>query len=74
MVLNINRQATVSAGADATICESAGSYTISDATAQYATSYLWASSGTGTFDDATLLNPVYTRVLLISLQEVLPLP
>ncbi|MBK7030046.1 MAG: hypothetical protein IPH45_12910 [Bacteroidales bacterium] len=60
MVLNINRQATVNAGADATICETAGTYTLSGAVASYATAYLWATSGTGTFDDATTLNPVYT--------------
>ncbi|NVO20837.1 MAG: gliding motility-associated C-terminal domain-containing protein, partial [Bacteroidetes bacterium] len=60
MVLNINRQAVVNAGADATICESAGNYTISGATAQHATSYLWTTSGTGTFNNATTLNPIYT--------------
>ncbi|MBK7030047.1 MAG: hypothetical protein IPH45_12915 [Bacteroidales bacterium] len=60
MVLNINRQATVSAGADATICESAGSYTLSGAAVTNATTLLWTTSGTGTFNNATTLNPVYT--------------
>ncbi|MBK7175131.1 MAG: hypothetical protein IPH84_18360 [Bacteroidales bacterium] len=39
MVLNINRQATVNAGADATICESAGSYTLAGAAVTNATPY-----------------------------------
>ncbi len=59
MVLSINPQATVSAGADATICET-GTYTLNAATATNATSLLWTSTGTGTFDDATILNAEYT--------------
>ncbi|MBK7175139.1 MAG: hypothetical protein IPH84_18400 [Bacteroidales bacterium] len=60
MVLNINSQATVNAGADATICESAGNYTLAGAAVANATSLLWTTSGTGTFNNATTLNPVYT--------------
>ncbi|MBK7175128.1 MAG: hypothetical protein IPH84_18345, partial [Bacteroidales bacterium] len=60
MVLNINGQATVNAGADATICETAGSYTLSGAAVTNATTLLWTTSGTGTFNNATTLNPVYT--------------
>ncbi|KAF0193855.1 MAG: CHU large protein, partial [Bacteroidetes bacterium] len=59
MVLSINPQATVSAGTDATICET-GTYTLSGATSGNATSLLWTTSGTGTFSDATVLNPIYT--------------
>ncbi|MBK7175135.1 MAG: hypothetical protein IPH84_18380 [Bacteroidales bacterium] len=60
MVLNINRQATVNAGADATICESAGNYSLAGAAVANATSLLWTTSGTGYFNNATTLNPVYT--------------
>jgi uncharacterized protein (TIGR02145 family) len=35
-------------------------YTLSDATAANFTSLFWTSSGTGSFDDPTLLNPSYT--------------
>ncbi|KAF0195559.1 MAG: hypothetical protein FD166_2886, partial [Bacteroidetes bacterium] len=59
MVITISRQASVNAGADATICENE-SFTISGAGQSYAASLLWTSNGDGTFDDATLLNPVYT--------------
>ncbi len=59
MVLTINPQATVNAGVDATICEGSD-YTLSTAIATDATSLLWTSSGTGTFDDATILAATYT--------------
>ena len=59
MILHINKQAIVNAGADATICET-GTFTLSGATSSYATSLLWTTSGTGTFSNATALNPVYT--------------
>jgi len=59
MVLDISRQAIVTAGLDATICEGS-SHTLSTAFAVSATGYLWATSGDGTFNDATILNPVYT--------------
>ncbi|MBK6965522.1 MAG: hypothetical protein IPH20_16745 [Bacteroidales bacterium] len=59
MVLTINPQATVNAGVDATICEGS-TYTLTTATATDATSLLWTSSGTGTFDDATILAATYT--------------
>jgi gliding motility-associated-like protein len=60
MVLTITQAPEVYAGADAEICETAGSYTISDATASNYAGLLWMTSGDGTFDDATLLNPTYT--------------
>ncbi|GAP44201.1 hypothetical protein TBC1_112367, partial [Lentimicrobium saccharophilum] len=59
MTLTINPQAIVSAGDDATICESS-TYTLTTATATDYTSLLWTSSGTGTFDDATILAATYT--------------
>ncbi len=60
MVLSISRQAVVNAGPDTTICESEGSLTLLNVTASYFTSLLWTSSGTGTFSDISILNPVYT--------------
>ncbi|MBL7904062.1 MAG: gliding motility-associated C-terminal domain-containing protein, partial [Bacteroidales bacterium] len=62
MVLYISRQANVYAGPDASIC-GAVPYTLNAATQQFATDLLWTSSGTGTFDDATILHPVYTPSL-----------
>jgi hypothetical protein len=59
MYLTIKRQALASAGADATICET-GTYTLSSSTATYAASMLWTASGTGTFNNASLLHPAYT--------------
>ncbi|MFH1118293.1 MAG: gliding motility-associated C-terminal domain-containing protein, partial [Bacteroidota bacterium] len=59
MVLNISRQAVVYAGPDESICEGSG-LTLDQATQSNATSLLWATSGTGTFSDPTILNPVYT--------------
>ncbi|HOW25853.1 MAG TPA: gliding motility-associated C-terminal domain-containing protein [Bacteroidales bacterium] len=51
--------ATVYAGADAVVCEGS-SYTVNDATATYYASLLWTTSGDGTFNNATVLHPVYT--------------
>lgn len=48
----------VDAGADATIC--AGSVFTTIASAQNACGYAWTTSGDGTFDDASLLNPSYS--------------
>ncbi|HEX5001192.1 MAG TPA: PKD domain-containing protein [Bacteroidia bacterium] len=59
MVLDINPAATVSAGADASIC-SGGVYTLSGSRGGSATSSTWTSSGTGTFDNATIVNATYT--------------
>jgi hypothetical protein len=59
MVLTINRQAAVNAGADAAICEGA-TYSLNGATAAFASNLLWTTSGTGTFNNAGSLNPVYT--------------
>jgi len=59
MVLSINKQSTANAGNYSTICEGS-TYELSSASANNATSVLWTSTGTGTFSDTTLLNPVYT--------------
>jgi len=59
MTLNIERSPLVFAGDDATLCSSS-SYTVSDATAQYFSSYFWTSSGTGTLANSTTLTPTYT--------------
>jgi hypothetical protein len=57
--LSISRQPVANAGPNATICETS-TYTISGSSAQYYVSLLWTSSGTGGFDNATILHPVYT--------------
>ena len=49
----------INAGGNAAICSSAGSYTLGGAAASNFTSLLWTSNGTGSFSDATLLNPDY---------------
>ncbi|RKX84697.1 MAG: hypothetical protein DRP58_06865, partial [Spirochaetes bacterium] len=58
MTLSFENQPTVDAGADATVCEG-NIYTNTDASASDYASILWSSSGTGTFSDASLLNPTY---------------
>ncbi|MDD5694305.1 MAG: hypothetical protein PHD61_03260, partial [Bacteroidales bacterium] len=47
------------AGEDATICQGT-TYTLADATATNYTALVWTTSGTGSFTDSTLLNPIYT--------------
>ncbi|MEI7725305.1 MAG: T9SS type A sorting domain-containing protein, partial [Bacteroidota bacterium] len=59
MKLCISRQPVAYAGADATICEGS-SYQILDATATHYTGLIWSTSGTGTFDNTGIINPVYT--------------
>ena len=59
MLLTINAIATVSAGSDATICEGV-SHTLAGSRGGSAISSTWSTSGTGTFDNSTLLAPVYT--------------
>ena len=58
MILTIQRNATANAGSDATICEDA-TYTL-NGTAQHYSSVSWSSSGTGTFNNPSILKPVYT--------------
>ena len=59
MVLNINPIVTISAGSNDNLC-SGGSYTLNGTFGGGATSVLWITSGSGTFNDATLPNAVYT--------------
>ncbi len=47
------------AGSDAAICITEGSYTVTDADVVNGT-VMWGTTGDGTFDDPTLVNPVYT--------------
>ncbi|MGV3559057.1 Ig-like domain-containing protein [Larkinella arboricola] len=54
--------ATASAGPDATIC-AAKEYKLNGTIGGAATSAVWTSSGTGTFDNAALLNATYTPSL-----------
>ncbi|NOR87782.1 MAG: T9SS type B sorting domain-containing protein, partial [Bacteroidales bacterium] len=58
--LTISTQAIANAGDDAAICETTSSYHISDAIAEDYISLLWSSSGGGSYDDNSILNPVYT--------------
>ena len=60
MILTISPAPTAFAGADAEICESDGSYFIADATATNYSGLLWTTSGTGSFDDPSTVNPIYT--------------
>ncbi|MBN4072143.1 T9SS type A sorting domain-containing protein [Flavobacteriales bacterium AH-315-E23] len=50
---------TTTAGADAAICEG-DTYTLQGAMGGTASSITWSTSGTGTFDDPTLLTAAYT--------------
>jgi gliding motility-associated-like protein len=59
MTLSITLQPDVFAGEDALTCGTDG-YELIDATADMYESLLWITSGDGTFNDATILNPVYT--------------
>jgi gliding motility-associated-like protein len=51
---------SLSAGPDAEICATQSSYTLTGSSASNMT-LLWSTSGSGTFDDPTLVSPVYTR-------------
>jgi len=57
--LTITERPVADAGADDAVCASETSYTVTDASASGGT-VLWTSSGDGSFDDATVDNPVYT--------------
>ncbi|MCK5337327.1 MAG: hypothetical protein KAJ50_00900, partial [Bacteroidales bacterium] len=58
MVLSIQDAATADAGADADVCEGS-SYQLSGAATNHS-AVLWSTAGTGTFDDASLLDATYT--------------
>jgi gliding motility-associated-like protein len=59
MTLSFNSAPVVFAGEDANTCAN-DAYTLIDATASNYSSILWTTSGDGTFDNETLLNPIYT--------------
>ncbi len=59
MILTVNPVAAAFAGEDHQI-NSDQNYTIADASAQNYTSVIWTTSGDGSFDDASLINPTYT--------------
>ena len=54
----LNETVTVYAGADAEVCE--GTTLQLNGSAVNAVSYLWATSGDGTFNNATIPDPMYT--------------
>jgi hypothetical protein len=58
MLLQIQQPATANAGSGGTLC-AGDSFSLSGATASNYTQLTWTSSGTGTFDNANSLNPVY---------------
>jgi hypothetical protein len=59
ILITINSLATVSAGADQTICTSESSIILNSAIGGAATSAIWKTTGTGYFSDSTILNPRY---------------
>jgi hypothetical protein len=59
IVLTFVDQAEASAGTDGAICSNS-SFELLDATAGNYVSLSWSTNGDGSFDDDTLLNPVYT--------------
>ncbi len=59
MILTISPAATANAGADATICANQ-TYTLNGSRGGAATSSTWTTSGSGTFSNASAVNPVYT--------------
>jgi len=59
LTLTINRMPAVAAGSDAPVCEGE-SFTAASATAAHYSQLLWESSGSGIFDDPTLLHATYT--------------
>ncbi len=59
LVLTINRLPVVTAGVNSTICD--GSVLLlENASASFYSELLWTTSGTGSFNDPTILNPTYT--------------
>ncbi|MBI9034312.1 MAG: choice-of-anchor L domain-containing protein, partial [Bacteroidales bacterium] len=58
-ILNLYVPPTLEAGPQDTICET-DTYTISNAVSENNNGIQWTSLGDGTFDDASLLGPIYT--------------
>ena len=63
MIIHIMPSATADAGSDATICEGSDYY-ITGASVTNSSSYEWTTSGTGTFSNDDVLDPVYTPSLV----------
>ena len=59
MQLNILHEVTVNAGADAAICEGSN-FNVTGALASGYSIIAWTTSGSGTFSNAGILNPVYS--------------
>ncbi|MCO5265085.1 MAG: hypothetical protein M9948_04295 [Lentimicrobium sp.] len=59
MLLTIVEEPVVNAGADIQICVGSN-VPLTSATAQSVSSVYWTTSGSGSFSDPTLVNPVYT--------------
>lgn len=59
MLLTIHPMPTISAGPDASVCET-GTYLLSGATALNYKTLSWTTSGSGTFSNTSVLNPIYT--------------
>ncbi|MEI8048077.1 MAG: SBBP repeat-containing protein, partial [Bacteroidota bacterium] len=60
MTITINALPVIDAGNDIAICETAITIPITGATVNSSAALFWTSSGTGTFLDPTILNPIYT--------------
>lgn len=58
MILTISPMPEATAGADAMICQGAD-FALEASEASYYSDLMWSTSGSGTFDDATALHPVY---------------
>lgn len=59
LTLIVQHGPSVEAGAPVEVC-SGSSYFCADAAESFCASLLWSTSGDGTFDDPSILNPVYT--------------
>ncbi len=59
MLLSIIPGPVVNAGPDDSICEGS-SYLVSNSSAGYFNTLIWTSNGSGTFNDPSLLHPLYT--------------
>jgi uncharacterized protein YjdB len=60
MIITINASATASANVDQTVCASSPNVTLAGSVGGGATTGTWTTAGTGTFNNATALNAVYT--------------
>ncbi len=60
VTITVNEAPTANAGSGANLCSLTPAYTLSGATATNAASLSWTTSGDGSFDNASTLNPTYT--------------